>query len=203
MSGQILAIVITLPILHPQGDGGLKTWLPVLGLIPGIFAVALALLDRLGKRGRYHDAKVGLELLKLKYEIEGLRKSQQLNLPEITVAAEELEILRPPQVHVGWFDPRKLRNSFWFRLVKTRPRFGAACASLVSVLAGFYGVASFAGILALFDPSVQGEFGNTGFVVGMGCVYAVLGAALLGVSVRIHRARKLALEEWRLENTRQ
>jgi len=169
-------------------------------MIPAIVGSALGLRERLGKRGRYRDTRLGLELLKLKYEIEAIRKSQQLNFPEITVAEEELELIRsarPEEVEVGWFDPKRLRKTFWYRQVQKRPQWGALVASLVSKFIGFYGamiIVSAATVPLVFSNE---EF-TTAFKVFMVLAYLVIGLVLFLFGVRWHKARKLALEERRL-----
>ena len=168
-------------------------WLAVVGLIPPLLGAVYAVMDRIGRHGRYENAKIALELVKLKLEIEGIRKSQHLSLPEISVTPEDIAILQHPVgAHFDLFTPVSLRKSRWYRMTHNHPRWGRWFASSASAIAGFYGVALLG---ALFVVPYRESFGSIGFRIVGGVFYAVIGLLLVLLSVRIHRARKLALDD--------
>jgi len=180
----------------PGGEWKLATVLAlILPLLPAIYAA----IDQFARRRRYEDAKIALELVKLKLEIEGIRKSQQLSLPEITVTPEDLNVVHRPigtHLHFRFLDPKALRDSWGFREVQRHPRWGRAFATLGSAVAGFYGTGALLAPVALvFDPEYRQGFGSTGVQVLLGVSELAIGALLLMLSVRIHRARRLALDE--------
>jgi len=171
----------------------MSEWLTLVGLIPAFLGVVLLVMDRIGRHGRYENAKTGLEIVKLKLEIEGIRKSQQLSLPEISVTPEELAALQHPVgAHFDLFAPESLRRSKWYRFIRNHPRRGPWVTRLTSAIIGFYGVSLF---VAVFSIQFANEILSIGERILIGAVYFVIGFLLILLSVRIRRARKLALDE--------
>jgi hypothetical protein len=199
-----VSVAIIASVVTASGADGVSkprewTLYSVLGLIAPLLAAIYASFDRFTRRRHYEDAKIALELVKLKLEIEGIRKSQQLSLPEITVTPEDFDVLHHPVgTHFRFFDPGALRKSWWFRLVQRYPRWGRAFATLGSVTAAFYGTIGLFGPVALVtDSAFRQDRSLVGVQIALGVFEIIVGALLLMLSIRIHRAKKLALDEAR------
>jgi hypothetical protein len=110
--------------------------------------------------------KQQLEILKLKYEIEAIRKANQL--PEIT------PLPLAPQVTKKTHTVPPQRSPTWLWLTK-HPLFGEVLLRVVQILVGFYLVASVAGIIAApFMAFLEPEFGeNKWLPVGMAVLYGL------------------------------
>ena len=163
-------------------------WLSALGLIPPFLGAAFVLIDHVGSQRR----KTVLEMIKLKLEIESIRRSQQFNLPEVSVTAEDLTLLQSPVgTHFDLFAPESLRKSRWYQVTHNHPRWGRWFASFACALAGFYGAILPFAVSIAFDEGI----GPLGFRVALAVTYVLMSLFLILLSVRIYRARKLALNE--------
>jgi len=218
MTGQPTASALLLSFVAVEAQSGNVGKLPLIlglvGLVPAFLAAIPALMAEIGRRGRQRDAKLALETLKLKCEIEALRRSHQLGLSEMTVSAEELRALSAgggtaapgaeggatapgAEGKAGWLDPTRLRRSFWYHLVRGQPRLGAAFALVTAWLAASYGGALSLSVLVVMVREWRLAAGPDALIlVVVGAfVYAMLWFGLIGPAVRIYRARKLALQE--------
>lgn len=169
----------------------------LLTLLPGFIKGLQTVLDQIGRRTRYERAKVSLEILKTKYEIEAIRRREQLDLPPIPVAAEELEEVRVSAPHtreVRWFQSERLRKTFTFRNIVNHPKSGKVLANIGVAAAGFYGIGMVAETVVYLLPELRNQLGSWR-AAGLSVASFLMGAALLLWAVRIYKTKQLATAE--------
>ena len=169
----------------------------LIGIVPGVVTAALALTDRLGKHAHEQHIKNSLEVIRMKYELEALRKREKLDLPAVVVSTQERQLLASEIGDDHLLHPMRLRGTFTFRYVMRNPRVGAVVTSIGALCAALYG---FAAVMTSILMATSGEFrkdlGASGAEgVGMTIAYVLVGLLLLGWSVRIRNAKRLALAE--------
>ena len=145
-------------------------------LIGGIVIVSLVVQRLASLRDTWFDFREGrsklllekqqLEVLKLKYEIEAIRKANQL--PEIT------PIPSPQQAREQTPTVLSRPSPTWLWLTK-HPFFGEVFLRVVQVIVGFYLFASVAGLIAApFMAFLEPEFQeNKWLPLGMALLYAL------------------------------
>jgi hypothetical protein len=102
----------------------------VLGLIPGIIGLAVRILQLGDERSQYLAKKRQLELLKLKCEIETLRKRSRLEIPSVLTAKDVQDFSKSS---LSLFNPVRVRDTYWYHVVCTlKP------ASVILIMALLY-----------------------------------------------------------------
>ena len=168
----------------------------VLAAVPGILAALPTLIDRIGRRSRFEETKTSLEILKMKYEIEAIRKREQLDFPPISITPEEIQLPATRTHELRWFQPQRLRATFTFRNVVAHPRYGRILANLAAGVAAFYGVVIVIAAAAYFSPDFRAELEIGGWTAaGLTAVYVIAGTLLFLWGRRIRKATRLALGE--------
>jgi len=167
----------------------------VLAAVPGILAALPTLIDRIGRRSRFEETKTSLEILKMKYEIEAIRKREQLDLPPIPITLDEMQL--PARSHeLRWFQPQRLRGTFTFRNVVAHPKYGRMVANFAAGVAAFYGIAIVIAAAAYLSPDFRGQLEIGGWAAtGLTAIYVIAGSLLFLWGRRIHKAKLLALGE--------
>ena len=164
-------------------------------LLPLIVAGLKTLSDQIGKRAHQQKAKATLEILKMKYEIEAIRRREQLDLPPIPVTTEELQASVPQaRAEVRFFQSERLRTTFTFRNIVKHPKGGKVFANFGTVVTAFYGIAMVGQVFGISSSEIRMQIGPL-FVAGLVLFCMLTGAALLLWAVRIHKAKQLAMAE--------
>ena len=111
-----------------------KTALPAFfGLVSAVIGGVVRLVQLIGERSGYAEKKNQLQLLKMKCEIEGLRRKYKLEIPPI-LAAHDLDELRISEL--PWLSPERVRRTFWFRIAHSwSPLLVLVLFGLISILA--------------------------------------------------------------------
>lgn len=157
----------------------------VLAALPGIGAVLLRVSQALQQRSSLERTKQALQLIKLKYEIEALRVKNKLDLPKITVDAEEIG--RVQTLELPWSQPRRPRSGFWVRYVRTAKK-GYVTTAFVGI--GALAVTCLAGSIATFSSIQFDEPLNGDSLILLLVLFLDLGAAcfLTRSAVDLYRA---------------
>lgn len=163
----------------------------ILGALPGLVGVAIRVLQVMRERSAHEQAARALSLLKLKCEIEALRKKHELEFPPLGVSQEEVKKIQ--MLELPWSDPRRIRSTFWLGYVR-----GARKISVVAILAGMglLALMSIVGavvmLIGLTSPGLPESEGlNLLFILVMDSVVIYLCSTN---SIEIYRALRLLRE---------
>jgi hypothetical protein len=156
----------------------------IMGGLPAAVGVATRLIQVLRERSRYERASRALKLLKLKYEVEALRKTHHLHLPPLEIDPEEINDIHA--IALRWSDPRKMRSEFWLRYVRPARWKGRVILVCMIVLGFICLGGAIATLIALASEELgAGEQAILVFICGMDLV---IGYFVWTSSLEVYRA---------------
>jgi hypothetical protein len=140
------------------------TFVTLISMISAATGIATGMMQLIGERAKREREKQRLELLKLKCEIEVLRRGSNLDLPPL-LGPQDIDSLQD-RPRTSMLDPVRLRKSFWYGTIGERPRFalihfiglgilglwctGGAISLLIIILTENQPAATLAMLLAIF-----------------------------------------------------
>jgi hypothetical protein len=167
----------------------------ILPLIPGLLSGLAVLFNKMGRAAHRQEAKAMLELLTMKYQLAALRRQSHLDeLSDVKLTEEEQRFLAAEVSEAGLSEAGRIRRTLVYRYVQSHPRSGGVLASLVSILSVIYISMVVLGV-PLFFVSGGATPRSLPNSIAWSILYFLAAFALLAGSVRVHRAKQLAIAD--------